>query len=87
MSEMTNLPPIFGVLGLVCAFVIYVVMTRYDEGGEKIRKIGNAIHEGAMVFMHLEYRMLALFTLPLFIILYYFLGQNAALAFAVGALS
>ncbi|MDP4597511.1 MAG: sodium-translocating pyrophosphatase [Pseudomonadales bacterium] len=87
MSEMTNLPPIFGVLGLVCAFVIYVVMTRYDEGGEKIRKIGNAIHEGAMVFMHLEYRMLALFTLPLFIILYYFLGQNTALAFAVGALS
>jgi K(+)-stimulated pyrophosphate-energized sodium pump len=87
MSEMTNLPPIFGVLGLVCAFVIYVVMTRYDEGGEKIRKIGNAIHEGAMVFMHLEYRMLALFTIPLFIILYYFLGQNTALAFAVGALS
>ena len=87
MSEMTNLPPIFGVLGLVCAFVIYVVMTRYDEGGEKIRKIGNGIHEGAMVFMHLEYRMLALFTLPLFIILYYFLGQNTALAFAVGALS
>ena len=87
MSEMTNLPPIFGVLGLVCAFVIYVVMTRYDEGGEKIRKIADAIHEGAMVFMHLEYRMLALFTLPLFIILYYFLGQNTALAFAVGALS
>lgn len=87
MSEMTNLPPIFGVLGLVCAFVIYVVMTRYDEGGEKIRKIADAIHEGAMVFMHLEYRMLALFTIPLFIILYYFLGQNTALAFAVGALS
>jgi K(+)-stimulated pyrophosphate-energized sodium pump len=87
MSEMTNLPPIFGVLGLVCAFVIYVVMTRYDDGGEKIRKIADAIHEGAMVFMHLEYRMLALFTLPLFIILYYFLGQNTALAFAVGALS
>jgi K(+)-stimulated pyrophosphate-energized sodium pump len=87
MSDMTNLPPMFGVLGLVCAFVIYVVMTRYDEGGEKIKKIADAIHEGAMVFMHREYRMLAMFTIPLFFILYYFLGQNTALAFAVGALS
>jgi len=44
MSDMTNLPPMFGVLGLVCAFVIYVVMTRYDEGGEKIKKIADAIY-------------------------------------------
>ena len=32
MSSLTNLPPIFGVLGLVCAFIIYLLMTKYDEG-------------------------------------------------------
>ena len=52
MIEMTSLPPLFGVLVMVCAFVIYVVMTRYAEGGEKIKKIAKAIHEGAIVFMH-----------------------------------
>lgn len=82
------LPPIFGVLGLVCAFIIYILMTRYDEGDEKIRKIARAIHEGAMVFMHREYAMLALFAGPLFlIILFSPLGWNTALSFAVGALT
>ena len=71
MSSLTNVPPIFGVLGLVCAFIIYVLMTRYDEGEEKIKKIADAIHEGAMVFMHREYTMLLLFTAPLLVIIYF----------------
>jgi K(+)-stimulated pyrophosphate-energized sodium pump len=88
MIEMTSLPPLFGVLGMICAFVIYIVMTGYDEGGEKIKKIAAAIHEGAMVFMHREYRMLALFAGPLFfIILFSPLGLNTAISFAVGAIS
>jgi K(+)-stimulated pyrophosphate-energized sodium pump len=85
---MSLLPPAMGVLGLICALIIYVLMTRYSEGGEKIRKIADAIHEGAMVFMHREYMMLALFAGPLFlIILFSPLGWNTALSFAVGALS
>ncbi len=87
MSSLTNLPPIFGVLGLVCAFIIYLLMTKYDEGEDKIKKIADAIHEGAMVFMHREYTMLLLFTVPLFfIILISPLGMNTALSFAVGAI-
>ena len=88
MSSFTQLPPIFGVLGLVCAFIIYVLMTRYPEGEAKIRKIADAIHEGAMVFMHREYLMLLLFAAPLFlIILVSDLGWNTAMSFAVGAIS
>ena len=88
MSDMSHLPPMFGVLGLVCAFIIYVLMTRYAEGDDKIKKIANAIHEGAMAFMHREYMMLALFAGPLFlIILFSPLGVNTALSFAVGALA
>ncbi|MBT4162564.1 MAG: sodium-translocating pyrophosphatase, partial [Gammaproteobacteria bacterium] len=70
METINSLPPIMGVLGLVCAVVVYVLMTRYDEGGEKIGKIADAIHEGAMTFLHREYMMLALFTGPLFLIIF-----------------
>jgi K(+)-stimulated pyrophosphate-energized sodium pump len=88
MNTLTNLPPIMGVLGLVCALIIYFLMTRYDAGSEKIRNIADKIHEGAMVFLHREYLMLALFAGPLFLlILISPLGWNTALAFAVGALS
>jgi K(+)-stimulated pyrophosphate-energized sodium pump len=88
MSDMINLPPIFGVLGLVCALIIYVLMTRYSVGGEKIQKIAKAIHEGAMVFMNREYMMLALFAGPLFILLLVSpLGWHTALSFAVGAIT
>lgn len=88
MSSLVNIPPIMGVLGLVCAFVIYVLMTRYPTGEDKIEKIAAAIHEGAMVFMHREYLMLGMFAGTLcVIILLSPLGLNTAIAFAVGAVS
>jgi K(+)-stimulated pyrophosphate-energized sodium pump len=88
MSSLVNIPPILGVLGLVCAFVIYVLMTRYPTGEDKIEKIAAAIHEGAMVFMHREYLMLAMFAGALIVIIFLSpLGLNTAIAFTVGALS
>ncbi|HEY9029872.1 MAG TPA: sodium-translocating pyrophosphatase [Kangiella sp.] len=88
MTDNMILPPLLGLIGLAFAFIIYFVVKRYPEGDDKIKKIGNAIHSGAMVFMHREYRMLALFAGILFIILWLSpLGGNTALAFAVGAIS
>lgn len=89
MESISNLAPLTGVLGLVCAVIIYVLMTRYSEGDAKIRKIADAIHEGAMVFLHREYLMLALFAGPLFLLIFFTpgLGAKTATAFAVGALS
>ena len=81
------LPPLFGIAGLVVAFVIYTIMVRQSEGDEKIRKIGDAIHEGAMVFMNTEYTRLAMFAIPLGAILFFALGINTAISFAVGALA
>ena len=87
MSSFDALPISMGVFGLLVALVIYFLMVRYSEGGEKIKKIADSIHEGAMVFMHREYFMLALFAVPLFfVILISPLGFNTALAFAVGAI-
>ena len=87
METLVNVPPIIGVLGLVFAAIVYVLMVRYDVGGEKIQKIAAAIHEGAMVFLHREYTMLALFAGPLFLIIFFSpLGWKTAIAFAVGAI-
>ncbi|GAA0201002.1 sodium-translocating pyrophosphatase [Kangiella japonica] len=88
MQEMLYLPPALGVLGLIIAFIIYGVVKKYPEGDSAIKKISDAIHSGAMTFMHREYKMLAIFAGILLIILWFSpLGHNTALAFAVGAIS
>lgn len=89
MTEYIVVPPLFGVVGLICAFIIYTLVKRYPAGDAKIKKIGDAIHLGAMVFMHREYRTLAIFSAVLIVILYFTpgLGPKTALAFTVGALS
>ncbi|WIO74952.1 sodium-translocating pyrophosphatase [Porticoccaceae bacterium LTM1] len=84
----TLLPPLLGLLGLICAFLIYRLVLRYPEGEEKIKKIADQIHLGAMVFMKREYSMLAIFALVLLVLIYFSdLGANTAIAFLVGALS
>ena len=80
-----QLPPLIGVLGLVIAYVIYLIMVKQDEGGEKIKKIADAIHRGAMVFMHTEYRYMLMFAVAVGLPLWYFLGNNTAISFAAGA--
>lgn len=89
MTEHIVVPPLFGAVGLICAFIIYSLVKRYPAGGDNIKKIGDAIHMGAMVFMHREYRTLGIFAAVLIIILYFTpgLGPKTALAFAVGAMS
>ena len=34
MEMINDLPPIFGVLGLVCAIIVFALMARYAEGEE-----------------------------------------------------
>jgi K(+)-stimulated pyrophosphate-energized sodium pump len=87
MSQYFALPPILGLAGLVIAFIIYHIMTRHDAGDGTIKKIGDQIHLGAMVFMKREYKMLAMFAAVLLIGLYIALGANTAIAFLAGAVS
>ena len=37
------IPPILGVLGLVVAFVIYLLVMRYPDGEDKVKNIGDQI--------------------------------------------
>ncbi len=86
--DMNLLPPLLGVLGMVVAVIIYGLVKRYDEGEPAIKKIADAIHEGAMVFMRREYSMLALFGAVLLVLLFVSgLGMPTVWAFIAGALS
>jgi K(+)-stimulated pyrophosphate-energized sodium pump len=62
MSLSNLIPVLLGVVGLIAAYFIYRNIMKYSEGEEKIARIGQEIHLGAMVFMALEYKMLLMFT-------------------------
>ena len=84
------IPPLLGVLGLVVAFIIYMLVRRYPEGEDKVKDIAEQIHRGAMVFMRREYLLLAAFSVVLLILLLLeqeHLGYKTALAFLAGAVA
>ncbi len=82
------LAPICGVLGLIIAWVIYILLLRQPAGDAKITQIGDAIHQGAIVFIKREYSMLALFIAVLLAAIFLSgLGLNTAISFMVGALA
>ncbi len=86
MDTMLTLPPLLGVGGLLVAFILYAIIRKQPVTNPTISKIADAIHLGAMVFMHREYKMLAMFAIVLLGALYFSLGWQTALAFTVGAL-
>src|SRR6056297_837325 len=87
MIDITLIPPLFGIFGLLVAWAIYGRVTRYSSGEAAVKLIGDQIHLGAMVFMRREYTMLAGFAAVLLVLLYFSLGVETAIAFLVGALS
>ena len=62
-----------GVIALAFAAYLAWNVTQSDEGNEQVRFIGNAIREGAMAFLSREYRLLAIFVIVVFAILWVFI--------------
>jgi len=88
MIDLIQLPPIFGLVGLAVALVIYVLIQRYPGGEGKTAKIAAAIHDGAMVFMRREYTILFGFLVVITILLYMgFDSWHTSGAFVAGAAS
>lgn len=85
MTDLTMLPPILGGVGLLFALIIYAKIKKYPATNEAIAKIADAIHLGAMVFMHREYKMLFMFAAVVVVAVYLSLGVDTSLAFIVGA--
>ena len=81
------IPPLLGFVGLLVALGIYVVVNRFPEGSNEVKKIGDQIHLGAMTFMKTEYLYLTIFTIVVIVLVWMFLGQDTAIAVLAGALS
>jgi len=88
MSGYFFITPLLGLGGLIVAFILYHIMIRHNHGDGVVKKIGDQIHLGAMVFMQREYKMLSMFAAVLLLGIFVSpLGTNTAIAFVVGALS
>ena len=81
------IPPLLGFVGLLVALGIYVVVNRFPEGTDEVKKIGDQIHLGAMTFMKTEYLYLTIFTVVVIVLVWMSLGQDTAIAVLAGALS
>ena len=86
-STVDFLPPLIGIVGMGVAYVLYGMVMKYDEGSDAIKKIGDQIHEGAMVFMKREYQILIMFLIAQIILTALFLDGTVAFAVFIGALS
>lgn len=78
--------PILGVAGFIIAILIYTSIKSQSVGNEKMKEIAEAIHGGAMAFLNREYRVLAIFIVVVFGLIFIGMGIQTALAFVGGAL-
>ena len=80
----TLIPPALGLLGLLLAAFIFSRIMKQSGGEGKIAAIADRIHEGAMVFMKREFKLLAIFAVVVGGLLF-FKDPYESLAFFLGA--
>lgn len=84
--------PIFGVIALAYTFIQSSWVSKQDAGNERMREISGHIADGAMAFLHAEYKILTYFVVVVAILLAImgFSNSNShwsiGIAFVVGAI-
>ena len=86
MVAFSNMAAIFGIAGLVLAAAIYSWISKQPDGNDLMRKLADQIHDGAMVFLKREYRILAIFVVVVFVLLSVAISVKTGIAFIVGAI-
>lgn len=85
--DVLYVPAILGGVGLVVAFFIYTIMSKFPGGEGKVADIAQEIHTGAMVFMRREYSILSVFVVVIAVFLFIgFKTWHTPVAFLLGAL-
>ena len=79
------IPPLLGLVGMVAALIVYRLVMKYPDGQDKVKKIGDQIHNGALAFMKTEYKYLLAFMIVLVVLVYLGLGIHSAIAVITGA--
>jgi len=73
-------------IGLLWAAYLIRWILRQPAGTGKMVEISKAIQEGAMAYLNRQYRTIGYIGVVIFLILWWLLGRNTALGFAVGAI-
>ena len=92
-QKFVYLAVLFGLFGLIIAWKIFESVDDEPAGNEKMTEIADSIHEGAMVFLSREYKVLGYFVGGVFILLLIlisvqkglWIGLWTAIAYATGA--
>ena len=87
MYSLTKFAPLFGIAGLILAWIIYAYVKKQNDGNETMREIAEMIHKGAMVFLRKEYSILVIFIVVVFLLMAWKIDIHTAIAFVSGALS
>ncbi len=80
-----SIGPYIGIAGLIIAYVIYRIILSHDIGSEKMKHISELIHDGAMVFLEAEYKILSIFVLIVASLIFLFINHETSYAFLGGA--
>lgn len=78
--------PGLGIVGLLFAGLTYRYVVSQDSGTDRMREIGDAIHDGAMAFLKREYSVLSVFIVVVAVLLGAGIGTMTAVAFIAGAI-
>lgn len=77
--------PVVAGLSLVVAFLLLMKVKALPAGNARMVEISASIREGAMAFLNREFKLLGVFSIVTFVVIYVALGVATALAFLTGA--
>ncbi len=77
---------IVGIVVLAYALITYREISKLSVGTDKMKEIASAIHEGAMVFLRREYKIIGIFVSVVFVLLAISLNIQTAIAYIGGAI-
>jgi len=87
MASLVNYSVLLGILGLILAFMIYKYVMSFSPGNKTMVDIMDMIHDGAMVFLKREYKIIAIFMVVVSLILYFGLeSKMSSVAYLSGAI-
>tara|TARA_Y100000310_G_scaffold323533_2_gene384019 strand:- start:51451 stop:53415 length:1965 start_codon:yes stop_codon:yes gene_type:complete len=80
---------IISILALIFAAFTASRILKQDAGNQKIKEIADAIHQGAMTFLHKEYKILVIFVIVVALVLWFAIpqtGPKLAVSFVAGSI-
>jgi K(+)-stimulated pyrophosphate-energized sodium pump len=82
----TSIAPLSGVAALLLAAALFVRIRALPAGSGKMLEIAGYIREGSMAFLAREYKILFLYSIGVFAVLFFAVGPSVAWAFLFGAI-